>query len=406
MQKIKITHINPTDIKGGAALAGYRLHKDFLNFTEIDSINFVDEKYTQDKEVIKFSIFFLRQIERVLNKIGYFTGLQYMFSVNWIPLVFNKRFRQTDVFIIRNVHGGLLPLWFPYFLSKFAPVIWRLPDMWSFTGHCVYSYDCERWKIGCGQCPILKDYPALFFDTTRLLFKIKKYFYNKSNLFIVTPSQWMLSHIEQSPILDKFQKFCIPPGVDVDFYGIADKNSKPTLIFVSASLKDKRKGGFAIFQILKVLNEKLIEKNIFVDVYWAGQKDLDLPVYTNISNIFLGRLDPQQMKEYYQKSHLHILPTLADNLPNTLLESMACGTPAVVFDVGGCKEAVRHNVTGYLAKPFLANDFVEGIMSLLTDQTKLRIMSGECRKVIENNFTVRKQSIRYLDLIKNFVIKI
>lgn len=404
MERIKVTHINPTDIQGGASLAGYRLHKDLLNYQEFDSVNYVNEKYTQDKEVIKFSNRWLRQIERVSNKLGYFTGLQYMLSINWLPLPFKKRFRETDVFIIRNIHGGLLPLYFPWVLSKFAPVIWRLPDMWPFTGKCVYSYDCERWKNSCYRCPILKEYPPLFVDASKLLFKIKKYIYGWSNLHIVAPSTWMLNNLKQSPILSKFPHYYIPPGVDTGFFKPGVKNKKPTLIFVSSSLKDKRKGGQILPDILELLNQKLIAKDKQIDIYWAGINDLSLKKdYSNINNIFLGQVKAPDMAVYYAKSHLHILPTLADNLPNTLLESMACGTPAVVFDVGGCKDVVIHNQTGYLAKINDIEDFVSGIVDLLLDRQKLESISREARELIENKFTLQRQTNKYLNLIKSIV---
>ena len=106
MDKIKVTHINPTDTQGGASLAGYRLHKEFLKQDNIDSILFVAKKYSNDKEVVEFRNIFTKIIERGLSMVNNFTAMQYLISINWINLLFNKRFRDTDVFIIRNIHGS------------------------------------------------------------------------------------------------------------------------------------------------------------------------------------------------------------------------------------------------------------------------------------------------------------
>ncbi len=403
MEEIKVSHINPTDIKGGASLAGYRLHKDFLKYPEIDSVLFVHKKHTRDKEVLQFSNFFFRQIERVLNKIGYLTGLQYLFSVNWLSLFFRKRFYQTDVFIIRMLHGGYLPFWLPWLLSKIAPVIWRFPDMWAFTGHCSYSYDCQKFKEVCRECPRLSDYPGLLRDTTSFLFRLKKFFYQKSNLYIVSPSKWLLGNIKQSPIFKNAQAFRIPTGVDTAIFKPERKNKRPTVIAVSAASQNKRKGGELFPKILSSLNKVLKEKNLSLDFYWVGEKTLSFPSFSSINHIFLGFLHERELAEYYARAHLHILPTLADNLPNTLLESLASGTPAVTFDVGGCKDVIKHLKTGYLAKPRDIDDFIRGIISLLDNQQRLTEMGKEGRKLIVENFTLQHQTQRYLKLIENIL---
>jgi len=400
MKKIKVTHINPTDIHGGASLSGYRLHKEFLKDPDVDSVLFVNKKYTKDKEVVKFSNLFLRIINKVLNKLNYILGLQYFLNINWLPLFFYKRFWQTDVFIIRMIHGGYLPFWLPWLLSKIAPVIWRFPDMWAFTGHCAYSYDCQKFKEVCKKCPYLKEYPKLFIDTTSLLFKLKKFFYSRTNLHIICPSKWMLDNVNQSVILEKAEKYYVPTGVNIETFKPKEKHNKLGLITVSVDLKDKRKGGELFPKILSKLNQSLKEKNLFVDFYWIGEKDLSFPAFSNINNIFLGYLTGKDLARQYAKSHVYILPTLADNLPNTLLESLASGTPAVAFDVGGCSDVVKHLETGYLAKPYDINDFVRGIIKVLDNYQE---MGRKGRELILNSFTMEKQAEKYLDLIKSII---
>jgi glycosyltransferase involved in cell wall biosynthesis len=405
MEKIKLTNINPTDIKGGASLAGYRLHKALLAENDIDSVLLVDEKYTKDKEVIKFSNFFLRQIERVLNKIGCLTGLLYLFSVNWFPFLWNNRVRKTDIFLIRNIHGGMFPFWLPWWLSKKAPVIWRLPDMWPLTGHCCYSYSCLKWQKECFQCPLLKDYPALLFDTTRALFRWKKACYGKSDLYLVAPSNWMFQNLKQSPILGQFPRFLIPIGIDTELFKPQEKNSKPTLLIISGSLKDKRKGSQILPSILKKLDKALKEKETLIDLWWVGEKDISIGKFSNINNIFLGCQSEESLVQYYAKAHLHILPTLADNLPNTIIESLACETPVVVFDVGGCSDAVRHLKTGYLVNPFEVDDFVSGVMYFLEDFSRVTACGVAGRELVKQSFSGEGQAKLYSQLIRDIYHK-
>jgi len=392
MKKIKITHINPDDTQGGASLAGYRLHKELLKYPEVDSILYVARKSSNDKEVVQFSNFFLSQIERLLNKLGSITGLQYFFSIDWIPLLFKKRFRETDIFIIRMIHGGYLPFWFPWLLSKFAPVIWRLPDMWAFTGRCVYSYHCPK-----------TDYPPVWIDLSSFLLKLKKFFYQRSKIFLVCPSRWLLEEARRSEVFKNAKKFYIPTGIDPDFFRPGVKNKKPTLVFVSSNLKDKRKGAEILPQILEKLNQVLKKRKDTLDLYLVGERDKEFPAFSNINYIFTGRLKEEDLPQYYASSHLSILPTLADNLPNTILESLACETPVVAFDIGGCKEAVFHLKTGYLARPLDIYDFVNGIVTLLSNPENLSKMGESGRKLVLEKFSQEIQVKEYLRLTKSIL---
>ena len=399
MDKIKVTHINPSDTQGGASLAGYRLHKEFLNEENIDSILFVAKQYClDDKEVIEFRNLFTKIVERIFSKINYYTGLQYLFSINWINLFFNKRFRDSNIFIIRNIHGDYLPLWFPLFLSRFAPVIWRLPDEWAYTGHCTYSYDCKNWKEGCGNCPNLEEYPKLRFDTTRILFKIKKYIYKKSKLYMVGPSTWICDNLKQSPIFKNHSITHIPIGIDTELFKPDIKFKNFSLSFVSFNLNDYRKGGVIIEEIFSKLNNYLVEKSLFLNIYMIG-KEVKIKGFSNIQYIFTGYLNENEIVKYYAKTHLNIIPTLADNLPNTILESMSCGTPVVSFDTGGCKDLVKHKETGYLAEHKNIDNFVDGIIFFLENQEELTLYSLNSRNLVEKNFTLELQTKRYLELI-------
>lgn len=402
MQKINITHVNPTDTEGGASLAGYRLHQELAKHTGIDSILFVGTKYSNDARVIEFRNIFTKIIEKLLMKINTFTGMQYLLSINWLNLLFFKRFRKTDIFVLRNIHGDYLPFWFPWLLSKFAPVIWRLPDEWAYTGHCAYSYECTKWQIGCNSCPHLDEYPKLRFDTTYVLFRLKKFFYQRSNIHLVAPSTWIYNNLCISPIFESKEISYIPIGVDIDLFSPMKKFDNFSISFVSVSLDDYRKGGTIIEEIFELFNAYLEQKNITVDIYLIGKK-VGLKQFKYIHYHFTGFLDEKQIASYYAKTHLNILPTLADNLPNTILESLSCGTPVVSFDTGGCKDLVKHKQTGYLAKYQDLYDFVNGIKYFLDYTDCLKQNAANARTLVEEAFTMQNQSNQYLKLIKQIL---
>src|SRR6185436_13361484 len=109
-------------------------------------------------------------------------------------------------------------------LSRSRPIVWRLSDMWALTGHCTHSFSCERWKTGCGSCPILSDYPALKWDTTSLLWKIKRSVYSRSNINIIAPSKWIAGIAKESPLLGRFPIHRIPNGVDTSIFRPVEKS--------------------------------------------------------------------------------------------------------------------------------------------------------------------------------------
>jgi glycosyltransferase involved in cell wall biosynthesis len=105
----------------------------------------------------------------------------------------------------------------------------------------------------------------------------------------------------------------------------------------------------------------------------------------------------------YAAADVLLLPTRADNLPNVLIEALACGTPAVTFDVGGCAEVVRHLETGYVARPGDMDDFARGAWRLLDDSALHARMAQRGREVAEQEHTLDLQAARYCALYERLV---
>jgi glycosyltransferase involved in cell wall biosynthesis len=400
-KKIKIVFINPTDLRGGASIDGYRLFTSIGdNCEDINALMYVQDKFSSNSMVREIKFPLLWFFQRVLNKIEYFSGLQYLLNINWIALIFKKDFWKADIFVLGNMHGGFLPLYFPFILRKNAPVVWQIHDMWSQTGHCAYPYSCFKWETGCGKCPIKSQYPALFLDTTGFLFKLKKAFFNSRRIHLALPSSWIFENANRSPIFEKAKKYLMPYGVDTDVFSPKQKEDKVTLSFISGSSSDARKGVFLMPEIMRKLNDFLTKNKIFIDLQFIGEKK-EWPVFSNINNVVLGFLKEKEIAANLAKSHLYILPTLADNLPNTVLESMSCGTPCVAFNVGGVKDMISHQETGYLASPESVEDFVKGIILFLSDINKLNSASLLCRESILKKFTSKMQLARYCKLFRD-----
>ena len=98
-----------------------------------------------------------------------------------------------------------------------------------------------------------------------------------------------------------------------------------------------------------------------------------------------------------------MIPSLQDNLPNTVLESMACGTPIVGFEVGGIPDMVQHGKTGLLARPHDAQALENAIIELLKQYQRRSLLSSNCRRVAVHRYSLARQAIRYYQLYKQLL---
>jgi len=398
---MKILHINQSDISGGAGIAAYRLHQGLLN-QGIDSKLLVGIVKTDDQRVAGVTRY---RIENQFSRFTWRFGLNYLNLLSTFDIPNHKFYQDADILNFHNLHTG----YFNYLaipkLTKTKPAIFTLHDMWSFTGHCAYSYDCDRWKIGCGKCPYPQIYPAIGLDNTHLESKLKNWVYSKSNLVIVTPSNWLTEQAKAS-MLNRFPIHHIPYGIDTNTYQPLDRelckivlgipNNKRVLLFGAESLKDQRKGGDLLLKALQQLPQSLKLETILL-TFGNGSESITSEL--GMQTINLGYVSSDRLKSVaFSAADLFIFPTRADNLPLVLQECMACGTPMVSFEVGGVPDLVCDNITGYLAQYENAEDFCNGIVTLLEDEQLRQKMSENCRVITLKEYTLNLQAERYMQL--------
>jgi glycosyltransferase involved in cell wall biosynthesis len=112
-------------------------------------------------------------------------------------------------------------------------------------------------------------------------------------------------------------------------------------------------------------------------------------------------LDEGKLRNLYNASNLYVAPSIQDNLPNTVLESIACGTPVVAFNTGGLPDMIEHLTNGYLADLQSSEDLAEGIALLLTKPELLRKMKINCRERAVNYFNEEHIAKKYVELYEN-----
>jgi glycosyltransferase involved in cell wall biosynthesis len=401
---MKVLHINQSDIGGGAAIAGYRLHQELLN-QNIHSRQLVGQKETKSNLVAEVPR--SRHIERNLQRITYRLGLNYLGHQTAHNLPQHSFYQEADILNFHNLHTG----YFNYLaipkLTETKPAIFTLHDMWSFTGHCAYTYSCTKWQTGCGKCPDLETYPGVQRDNTAIEWKLKNWVYSRSNITVIAPSRWLTEQAQKS-MLNRFPIHHIPNGIDMGVFQPLDKNqcrsvlniptNKKVLMIGAANLSDTRKGGDLLFKVLSNLPESLKNDILLLTL---GQGGETLSETLGIATISLGYISNDHIKAIaYSAADLFIFPTRADNLPLVLQESMACGTPMVSFKIGGVPDLVRPGETGYLAEAENIIDFRNGIIELLEDNNLRSKFSHNCRSIALQEYAIDLQATRYIELYR------
>ena len=275
-------------------------------------------------------------------------------------------FEWADVVHYHNLHGG----YFNYLalpgLTACKPSVWTLRDMWGLTGHCAHSFECTRWRTGCGRCPHPKIDPPIRRDATRWEWRLKRWTYGRSTMLVTAPSRW-LADLARESLLGVRPVRQVPNAVDTDTYRPRARELErralgwPTdavvLLFAAESLENPFKDYRLLLEALKGLSAEHRARAVLA-VLGEGAP----PAIEGLRTLGLGYQEADEaIARLYAAADLFVYPTRADNQPRVLLEALACGCPPVATDVGGVAELVVHGETGYLARAGDADDLRTGM---------------------------------------------
>lgn len=308
-----------------------------------------------------------------------------------------------------NLHGGYFDLRNLPYISHQIPTVITLHDAWLLSGHCAHSFGCNRWKIGCGNCPDLSIYPAIRRDETSYNWQHKAEIYRNSRLYVITPCQWLMNKVNHS---------ILKPGI------IASKvipNGVDLTVFHPANRAEVRSGlGLPLDAKILLFAANGIRKNIWKD-YKTLQSALAeiAKTGTKVLCIALGeeakpehvddfeirfvsyKRDPYKVARYYQAADLYVHPARADTFPTTILEALACGIPVVASAVGGIPEQVMEGKTGFLVPIGDARAMANRILDLLADEGLRLRMGRQAAEDAARRFRMERMIKDHLALYKN-----
>ncbi len=289
------------------------------------------------------------------------------------------------------------------------PIVWTLHDSWPFTGGCHLPFDCTRYEGSCGCCPRLGS--GRTYDLSRWVWRRKRKTFSELDLVLVAPSSWMAKCVKASSLFRNSRVEVIPNGLDLLSYSPRDKwtarsflnlpHEKRLILFNGLGGCDNPNKGFGhLREALRLLLE-MGESNLEVVVIGSS-----LPKETGMPIRSLGRLsDDVSIALAYAAADVTVVPSLQENLPNTVMESMACGTPCVAFRIGGIPDLIDHRENGFLAEPYRPEGVAEGIRWVLADEARLAGLAARGRQKIEAGFSLEAMTARYVRLYEELLAK-
>lgn len=414
---VKVVHLSHTDGGAGAGRAAYRIHA-ALRELGVDSRMLVSQKRTADPTVEAMSgegvgRFAVRCVEYLEARTGSRLARErsIFFSPGQFALYHPKRssaVRDADVVALYWINGAfILPQW----LSEIRkPLVWRLSDVWPFTGGCHYPGGCNGFERACGKCPQLRQPAAT--DSSNRLWLRKQKAWQMLNLTIAAPSRWMAGLARRSSLFAGCRVEVIPTGVDLDRYRPGDRQAararwglpKDRLIILFGAMSpedDPRKGYRELRDALKIVASSSLASRVLAVVFG---NEAPLPEDVPVPAISLGRLQgDEDLVAAYNCADVVVVPSLEDNLPNVALEAIACGAPVVAFDVCGMPDIVRDGWNGRLANGGDSVGLGHALVEMLQASDSLMTMRSNARNHAEEKFSLSRQARSYLRLYESIL---
>lgn len=376
---MKISQINFSDIAGGAARAAYRIHHALR-----------EEGMDSTMQVVKATsgVWTVTNPNGALFKLGALVRPQVAslarallkteerqpLSPSILPSRWPRLINQSDADLV-HLHWLNAEMMSVEDIGRIQkPVVWTLHDMWAFCGAEHIPTD-NRWREGymSGNRPVRES----GFDLNRWVWSRKRKAW-KTPTQIVTPSRWLADCVRQSALLGDWPVVTIPNAIDTDSWQPLErslarrllglpKESRLVAFGAMGGAEQRRKGFDLLLSAVAHLRGLMpgLELLIFGQHRPQNPPDLGFPIH------YTGHLhDDLSLRALYSAADALVIPSRMDNLPNTGVEAMACGTPVVAFDTCGLPDIVSHQQTGWLAKAFDTEDLARGIQWVLADEMR------------------------------------
>jgi glycosyltransferase involved in cell wall biosynthesis/polysaccharide pyruvyl transferase WcaK-like protein/tetratricopeptide (TPR) repeat protein/SAM-dependent methyltransferase/sulfatase maturation enzyme AslB (radical SAM superfamily) len=419
-----VVQVSTSDVQGGAAKAAYSLYR-ALKSQGVQGSFLVHSQLTRDSTVVECAlqssqptapdIFYAEAIHAALLKTGP-ADSYFSWPILGCDISVNSAVLRADVL---HLH------WISHFQSLQSlealartgkPLVFTLHDQWLMTGGCHYSQGCEQYRSDCAACPLCTAEGQLL---TQRVFRRKLEFVRTYKPTIVCPSRWMAERAKESAILRDCRIEVVPNCVELkEFKPLPKAEARHRLgapvggfyiLFGASDCGDHRKGfdllaralslGLSDGEFAAAVGDGKVRLVCFGSLHPAVAES-GFPV------VVLGKLtNAEQLSVAYSCADLSVIPSRADNLPNTILESFSCGTPVIGANVGGIPELVLDGKTGLLFEPGNVVDLSTRILNAFKDQNNFAKLGAMCRQLVLHEYAPAIQAKRLSEIYWSLLSK-
>lgn len=423
---MRVLIINTSERTGGAAVAASRL-LDALNANGVKAKMLVRDKETDKLMVVGLKGGLRQRWKFLWERWTIFCHLHFsrhhLFDIDTASagtdITRLPEFREADIIHLHWVNQGMLSLrGIRKILRSGKPVVWTMHDIWPATAICHLTLGCRRFTSTCQRCRYLPHHGSTN-DLATKIWKRKKNAFSSGNIHFVACSRWLADEAKKSSLLQGLPVTNIPNPISTRIYHVTDKNEarqrlglpsdRRLILFVSQRVTNPYKGmTYLVEACRKIVSEQPQLLNDTALVVLGGHSEelaheFALPVYP------LGYVnDTSRIVDIYNAVDVFVLPSLSENLPNTIMEAMACGVPCVGFKVGGIPEMIDHRKNGYVAAYKNSDDLASGLQWVL-DEADYSELSRQAVSKVMKEYSGQSVVMEYTEVynealaLKNFI---
>ena len=409
---MRVLIVNTSERTGGAAVAASRLMK-ALNNNGVKAKMLVRDKETDALTVVGLPKSPMLHWHFLWERFVIFCRLHFsrkhLFEIDianaGTDITKLREFQEADIIHLHWINQGMLSLGgIRKILQSGKPVVWTMHDIWPATAICHLTMGCHYYINRCAKCKYLPGGGSSH-DLSSRIWRKKQQMLAEGNIYFVACSRWLESEAKSSALLKGQKITSIPNPIDTHIYKKGNKQEarqrlglpqdKKLILFASQRVTNENKGMSYLVEACRQLSN--LKKDLCEVVILGGHAEEvvgQLPMKAHP----LGYVnDEQRVVDVYHAADVFVLPSLSENLPNTIMEAMACGVPCVAFKVGGIPEEIDHLKNGYVAAYRDAADLAKGIAWVLQEADYESLSEQAVHKVTQC-YSQQSVAIKYLDV--------
>lgn len=412
---MRVLIVNTSERTGGAALAANRL-MEALNNNGVKAKMLVRDKDTDQITVVGLGKGLVGSLKFLWERWTVYWNLHLsrnrLFEIDIANTGYDitnlREFKEADIIHLNWINQGMLSIaGIRKILESGKPVVWTMHDAWPATAICHYTQGCKAYTSTCRNCKMLPDKGGPK-DLAYRVWKKKEAMLDGQHISFVTCSRWLEGLAKKSALLTGQQVTAIPNPIDTRVFCKKDQQEarkraglpldKHIILFVSQRVNDRRKGMDFMIEAIDKLTAEHPEMKEDTAVAILGGHSEDFTGHLRLPAYPLGYVsDEKKIVDVYNSADVFVLPSLEDNLPNTVMEAMACGVPCVGFKVGGITEEIDHEKNGYVADYRDSSDLAKGIYWVMKEADR-EALSDSAIKKVATSYSQHTVALKYIEV--------